>query len=107
MQHAQRARAIFDQGRGDAREALTILAEAFECLHGVPGVRPFAAERLDKFLRGGRVSSMQRDCAAFILRVYKAPPEWGHPFDAIEALFRWDRAARAAFAEWARAPWWA
>lgn len=102
---AAAARALFRQG--DSMGAMRDLARAFPVLRkGVPGVDPWDALELDAWLAPGAATDAELATAAFVLRVWNAGDPWSRPFDAMEAMARWDHVNRAVFVEWARAPWW-
>jgi hypothetical protein len=107
VRRARRARERFDAGRGDVRAALSELAEAFVCLQGQPGVRPFSPSRLNGWMCGTALGADQRECAAFVLHVTDAASPWGQRFDVVAAMECWNPPQHAAFIEWAQAPWWA
>ena len=107
---AQRARAIFDEGRGDSFAAMTELARAFHGLRSsqAPGIAPWDPVALLEWVQQGQGNHHAQHCAHFVLSVWNAgdTEEVLGPFNAMRALAGWDRAHRAAFVEWARAPWW-
>lgn len=107
---SQRARAIFDKGYGDSYAAMTELARAFHSLRSVapPGVSPWDPEALLEWVENGGASMHERACAHFVLSVWSTgdTEEAIGPFNVMRALAGWDREHRAAFVEWARAPWW-
>jgi hypothetical protein len=102
----RRARDKFDGGRGNARAALSELAEAFVCLRGQPGVRPFSPARLNEWMCETALRADQRECVAFVLHVADAASCWGQRFDVVAAMESWNPVQRAVFVEWAQAPWW-
>jgi hypothetical protein len=102
----RRARDIFDRRRGNVREAMSELAEAYACLEGKPGVRPFSAHRLHEWVWETELEESERDCVAFVLHVHDATADWTVRFDSVAAMLRWDVAQRAVFLEWAQCPWW-
>jgi hypothetical protein len=104
---ARRARDRYRMGRGERFEAVSELAEAFACLQGVPGVRPFQAVQLHVWACENTETSALRDCVAFVLHVADAGARWSVRFDAVSAMERWETVQRAVFLEWARRPWWA
>ena len=89
----------------NAHPDLSALAESFPSLRGAPGVRPFQAEALSRWL-GDSEDASTRAAVAFVLAVYDAP-SWRArlPFDVVEALQRWDAAHSTAFMAWAERPW--
>jgi hypothetical protein len=102
---AAAARARFQQG--DAHGAMRDLARAFPALRShQEGLEPWDAGALDAWLARAEASEAVLDTAAFVLRVWNASGAWSRRFDAMASLSRWDRVNRAAFIEWARAPWW-
>lgn len=103
IDRASRARALFRAG--DTPGAMSALAGAFRALRGVPGVEPWNPAALVTWLEADAASEHELACARFVLTVWN-PGALARPFDAMEALAGWDRAHRAAFAEWARDPWW-
>jgi hypothetical protein len=107
---AQRARAIFDDGRGDSRAAMTELARAFHALRTTkpPGVSPWEPEALLEWVENSGASTYSLACAHFVLSVWNTrdTEDVLGPFNVMRALAGWDREHRAAFVEWARAPWW-
>lgn len=51
--------------------------------------------------------SGSRNAARFVLAVWNNTGTWGlGRFDVMDAMGSWDSVHRAAFAAWARAPWW-
>jgi hypothetical protein len=104
---ARLARELFDAGDAKVPAALTELAEAFGCLEGQPGVRPFSSRLLDDWTCHCPLSCGEHYCAAFVLHVADATSCWAKQFDVAEAMEHWAPAQRAVFLEWAKAPWWA
>jgi hypothetical protein len=104
VEAARSARLTFE--RGDVPLALTQLAEAFVCLRGAPGVRPFEAARLSEWSRTTDITRQQRDCAEFVLHVAQARADSGARFDPLETMERLDPTSRAVLVEWAQHAWW-
>jgi hypothetical protein len=83
----------------DPMTRLAELARTFPSLARSPVLDPFDVERVEAFRR---VCSHGECLAAdFILHVYN---RYEHRFDLGEAMNTWDDAHIAAFAAWARAP---
>lgn len=101
----------FDAQGLTTRERMTALACSFPELSRAAtepgsGIRPFAADKLNKWARGGRGHGAQ--CAArFVLSVWNPHVRWSSGrFDVHEALRVWDDAHRAAFVAWCEKAWW-
>jgi hypothetical protein len=104
---ARRAHDRFLSGREERFRAVSELAEAFVCLQGAPGIRPFCATTLHGWASEQQLGDRLRECVAFILHVADAGARWSLRFEVPRAMERWDTAQRAVFVEWARRPWWA
>lgn len=76
----------------------------------------FNVDFLIDWHNGPAATSGSRHAAAFVLSVWSGLTQWrdtqlresgsGWKFDLHEALQAWDDAHRAAFAAWAKDPWW-
>lgn len=83
----------------------TGLAESFPSLADVPGVRPFAAERLNEWAqKEAEPGSHGHHAAHFVLAVYatarNAHTAWVLRFRIFNSLASWDEVHRTAFAVW-------
>ena len=113
--YARRSHGIADAcpnpAHGHPRAAdLAALAMSFPSLTRAWGAQPFNPYHLAAWGQA-EASSGALHCVRFMLTVWSGqahlePFEVG-PFDAVRALQGWDNGNRAAFAAWARAPWWA
>lgn len=105
---------VLDRAAAARLERMSQLAESFHQLrHGVPGVRPFDAQKLARWLKtSGAVTSGSGHAARFVLSVWIGEVELKRDFrgvatfDMHAALKCWDDGHRAAFMAWVRAPWW-
>jgi len=79
-------------------EKLSDLAETFPSLRGLEGIRPFNPE----ILRKNTYSSGQGAAVDFILNLYNS----SHPFNLGKVIGNWDDHHQAAFAAWAKNPFW-
>jgi hypothetical protein len=90
---------------------MTRLAESFRSLEYKPGVRPWNAVALANWVRShdGDATPAQAQAAAFVLEVASMSTVWdGVPdFRVHEAVAIWSKEDRAAFAAWAKNPWFA
>jgi hypothetical protein len=88
---------------------MTRLAESFRSLEYKPGVRPWDAAALADWARSGEASPAEVQAAAFVLEVASMSTVWdGVPsFRVHEAVGLWSKDDRAAFAAWAKEPWFA
>ena len=69
------------------------------------GANPWDAGLLDANSAGA--SHGERLTISFLLNVWDGTTEWKvGKFDCIEAIATWSQEQRAAFADWARNPWW-
>lgn len=82
------------------------LCWSFPGLHDAPGIEPWQPAELDAWALGPNRTAGSRHAAAFVLALWAPAPWRVGPFDAIEAMKVWDETERAAFAAWARDPWW-
>jgi hypothetical protein len=82
------------------KEKISALAHTFPALRGAPGTKPFDEDRLREWM--GVCSGGERRAASFILSVWN---HYDNKFDVGE-ISGWDDNNLAAFAAWARAPWW-
>jgi len=91
----------------DKERALSLLLDCFPFLDRkeIPGRDPWDAELLVEWWAKAPATDTERMAVAFALNV------WNHrievPFDAMEALARWDTTNRRVFVLWAQDPWWA
>ena len=85
------------------------LAESFRCLEYKPGVRPWNAAELAEWVRSGDATVAEAQAAAFVLEVANMTVLWeGVPaFNVHDAVALWTKDDRAAFAAWAKDPWFA
>lgn len=107
-------------GHVDTRAAMVTLGKLFPTLaSGVPGIDPFDAETLLRWLASGAPTGGSRRAALFLLHVWNARADyvaWARelglasdaiePFNLSEALGVWDLEHRQAFLTWAEAPFW-
>lgn len=104
---ARRAHDRFRMGRDERFRAVSELAEAFVCLQGAPGTRPFSAAEFHDWACSQVLPDATCASVAFLLHVADAGTHWKLRFDIGCAMRHWDTAQRAVFVEWARRPWWA
>jgi hypothetical protein len=95
---------ISQQGSG---VRMSDLAEVFPCLVGKAGVRPWDPTKLDQWASGDKISGSELYAVRFVLNVWNNAHTWRcGRFDFLDALNHWDDTHRAAFALWAKDPWW-
>jgi hypothetical protein len=84
------------------------LAHSFPTLRiAYSDLKPWDAEHLDRSACEP-IAEGARHAARFVLAVWDNATEWEcGRFDVIEAMAAWDPEHKAAFLEWAMAPWWA
>jgi hypothetical protein len=104
---ARRAHDRFRLGREERFRAVSELAEAFVCLQGARGVRPFSATEFHDWASNQVLPDSTCAAVAFVLHVADARTHWKFRFEIGSAMRHWDTAQRAVFVEWARLPWWA
>lgn len=95
------------------RERMSEIAERFPSLRGRPGVRPWDAITLARWIVSG-VSHGEQLAGRFMLGVWNGGDEWPwvglkrlsiKPFDLFEAKACWDEAHQRAFAVYVAIDW--
>ena len=101
---------------GNNRVAISLLAQAFHALeHADVGPTGGGQDRFYRWAIEHFHTDAKRDCARFVLSVWNRGDldeldaendnKLGR-FDALDAVARWDRIHRVAFATWTADPWW-
>ena len=86
---------------------IAVLAWRFPSLSWLDGIHPWDPKRLVRALLMRSHPAAALHSARFVLSVWNpAQVSALGAFDMHQALAAWDDAHRAAFAEWATAPWW-
>lgn len=88
---------------GISRPKLVALARTFPSLAHAPHLEPFDPEAFAEWNAAGR-SHGERLAGDFVLHVFNW---YANDFKLGEAMNVWDSAHIAAFAAWARSPWYA
>lgn len=101
----------------DYREAMSVLANLFPTMRGVPGTNPWNVEKLIAWMNTGAPTSGSWSAAMFLLGVWNPRTAWNKEgvrmrkgatgkFDFFSALGCWDEEHHAAFMEWVANPFW-
>jgi len=110
---AIRARGQMREGNNHA--AIALLARSFHALERADGLEPWDAETLYHWSVENLRTDAELNCTRFILSVWnkagleELDAEHSNQlgrFDALDAVARWDRIHRVAFATWTADPWW-
>lgn len=81
------------------------LATRFPTLAACP-LTTWDAHAFDAWAVGPQATAGSMHAARFVLAVWNAQGAWKvGRFDAVDALAGWDAEHRAAFVDWASAPW--